>query len=170
MSKVKKTGQSHYEILFIAPNNYTEDEAKEINNRVKKMITDKEGSVTYEENWGKRKFAYKIKGFNHGYYCLYEFDLDGTRLIEIDTSLRLSNEILRHQIVRKKPVTDEQIKKAKKIEEKIEQKKIDEKKAEESKEKQKEDEKKTEAKEKDKLNLKDLDEKLESILDTNDLL
>jgi ribosomal protein S6 len=49
MSKLKKEGSSHYEMLYIVPNKYTEDEAKEIHKNTKKIITDEEGSITHEE-------------------------------------------------------------------------------------------------------------------------
>ena len=102
MSKVKKEGATHYEILYIVPNNFTEDEAKKIDGNVKKLIEDNGGKITYEEFWGKKKLAYPINHFNHGYYTLYEFDMDGINLVKLDKALKLSNEVLRHQIIVKK--------------------------------------------------------------------
>jgi ribosomal protein S6 len=52
--------------------------------RVKKIITDNGGKVTAEDNWGKRKLAYAIKGNEHAVYVFYAVELPArskTRLI-----------------------------------------------------------------------------------------
>ena len=160
MSKTKFSGQNHYELLFIIPNKFTEGEANSIVAKVKKSITEEEGAITFTEFWGKKRLAYPIKQNSYGYYSLLEFDLDGEKLARINKILRMSNDVIRFQIVRKKIKTAEQLEKEKKISEKIAVKNIaKEQKAEE----------KGRGKEK-KLDLKDLDEKLDDILDTKDLL
>lgn len=177
MAKVKSPDKTHYEILFIIPNKFTEDETKEIDKKVRKIITDNDGKITYSEDWGKKKLAYAIKRFNHGYYKLLEFDLWGKDLSQIDTSLRMLSEVLRHQIVKKARRTEEEIRKEKKKSEELAKNKKEEgkqPKVEEAKkgfdlvgepkvrEKEKPDKKKA--------TLKDLDKKLEDILKTDDLL
>jgi len=165
MSKTKASGANHYEILFIVPNKFTEDEAKKIIDNTKKVITDNEGKMTHEEYWGKKRLAYDIKHNSYGYYNLFEFDLEGENLAKIDTNLRLSTDILRHQIVKKKVKTEEDIKKEEEI-----KAKIDSKKAEEVKEEEKSKSTKKKEESKDKVDLKDLDQKLEGILNADDLI
>ena len=126
MSKTKKTGLEHYEMLYIIPNKFTEDEAVKINEKVKKIIKDKEGNITFSEEWGKKRLAYPIEHFNHGYYNLVEFDLDKEKFNLLDKALRMTNEVLRFQIIKKKVKTVEQIKKEEKIAEKIVAKKVKE--------------------------------------------
>lgn len=174
MAKVKSPEKTHYELLYIIPNKFTEDEAREIDKKVRKIITDNEGEVTYSEEWGKKKLAYLIKGFNHGYYNLLEFDLWGKDLKGVDTSLRMFSEVLRHQIVKGARRTEEEIKK-----EKEKSKELADKKKEETMPKESEkdfdligDAKARERKRssKKKATLKDLDKKLDDILKTDDLL
>lgn len=170
MSKVKKTGLSHYEMLFIVPNKYTEDEADKIVAKVRDIIKDNGGNITFSEDWGKKRLSYKIDDYNHGYYNLFEFDLEGNELEKIDRTLRMHNDILRHQIIKMAVKTSQQIEKEKKI-----AKKIADKVVKKEKEKEKEEEVKKEKdiikdKDKGKLELKDLDKKLDKILDTDDLL
>lgn len=170
MSKTKKVGLSHYELLFIVANNYTEAESLEIKQNVVNYL-EKEVSaqISYSEDWGKKKLAYEIQHHNHGYYFLIEFDLEGAKLAELNRHLRLSKEVLRHQIVKKKLRTLEEIKAEKLKQEKtIEKKEDKEKVAEPVKIEKKKDEKKEEQKPKD--NLKDLDQKLEGILSAKDLI
>lgn len=183
MSKVKKTENAHYELLFIIPNKFTEDEAKAIDEKVRKQIAAVGGEVTYTEDWGKKKFAYEIGNYNHGYYKLAEFDLEGVKLAELDNFLRLSNDVLRHQIVRiakrtaseieadkkkseelaaiKKRLKDGGAEKVEKAEEKTSGL-VTEEKPQQPAEERKSFKKKTD--------LKDLDQKLDDILDTKDLI
>ncbi|MFA4941170.1 MAG: 30S ribosomal protein S6 [Patescibacteria group bacterium] len=164
MSKTKFSGLGHYELLFIIPNKFTEGEATEIVEKIKKVIMEKEGNITFSEFWGKKKLSYPIKLNSFGYYSLIEFDLPGENLKKIDKTLRMSDEVIRHQIIKKKIKTAEEMEREKKISEKIAAKNIE-------KEQKTEDQKKEKEKNKDKkLELKDLDEKLDNILDTKDLL
>jgi len=186
MSKVKSNEKVHYELLFIIPNKFTEDEAKAIDEKVKKQIATIGGEVTYTEDWGKKKLAYAIDNYVYGYYKLAEFDLEGVKLAELDTFLRLSNDVLRHQAVRIAKRTPEQIKAdLKKSEELAAIKKRMKEGGSEKSEKSEKTEEKTaglvveEKKQepveerksyKKKTDLKDLDSKLDDILDTKDLI
>jgi small subunit ribosomal protein S6 len=182
MSKVKKTESTHYELLFIIPNKFTEDEAKAIDEKVKKQIASVGGEVTYVEDWGKKKLAYPIGGYNHGYYKLAEFDLAGAKLAELDNFLRLSNDVLRHQIIRIAKRTAEQIQAALKkseelaaIRKRAKEGGVEKKETAEEKTSGLVTEKKSEPVEerksfKKKADLKDLDSKLDDILDTKDLI
>ncbi|MEI6835230.1 MAG: 30S ribosomal protein S6 [Candidatus Falkowbacteria bacterium] len=167
MSKTKASGMSRYEIMFIVPNKFTEDEAKTIIGRVEKMIEGAEGKIAYSEYWGKKKLAYEIKHNVYGYYQLYQFDLNGKDLAKIDTDLRLSHEILRHQILKVTVKTPEELAKAKASREKLEAKKEEEA---AKKEEAARPTKKVVVKEENRAELKDLDEKLEGILNAKDLI
>lgn len=182
MSKVKSSEKLRYELLYIVPNKFTEDEAKAIDEKIKKQISAAEGEIVYTEDWGKKKLAYQIGSYNHGYYKLMEFDLFGNKLQELDTFLRLSNDVLRHQIVRMPKRTLEQIAADKKKSDDLAaaRKKLREgsgEKTEDAEEKtaglvteekaKPEEERKTVKK---KTDLKDLDSKLDDILDTKDLI
>ena len=162
MAKNKKNEIPHYELLYIVSNKHTEDELKPIIENVNKVITDNNGVVTYKEEWGKKKFAYPIEHLNYGYYNLIEFDAEGKEIENINKILRMSSEVLRHTIVAKVVRTEEEIK-AEKIKAKAIAKKA-------IKEKRKEKEEPIKEEPRAKVDLKDLDEKLDKILETDDLL
>lgn len=149
----------HYEILYILPMSYTEEEVKPINQNVADIIKANDGNITKEQNLDKQKFAYPIKGQSHGYYFLYEFNLTTDKLAGLNRALQLTKEILRFIIVKKQIKTDEQLKHEAKIQEKIAAKREKEK-TEEAKE-----EKIVKENAKPKINLEDLDKKLDEILD-----
>lgn len=159
MAKNKANTIPHYELLYIVSNKYSEDELKPITERVQKMITDQGGEITHTEDWGKRKFAYPINHFRHGYYILLEFDLTEGGLSEVNRNLQMDADILRHMAVAKQKRTAEEI--AKEKQEKAKPK-------EEPKEEKKEEKKETD-KEDEKVDMEQLDQKLDKILETDDL-
>lgn len=156
MAKVKSSEVPHYELLYLISNKYSENEVRPIKEKVEKLIVDNNGKITYQEDWGKKRLAYPIEHFNHGYYQLLEFDMPGVNLINLSTALRLSKEILRNQIVKKHIKTEQELKSEKEIAKKIAQKKTEAQKDAVS----------------DKAEIEDinLDEKLDKILETDNLL
>ncbi|MFH1745042.1 MAG: 30S ribosomal protein S6 [bacterium] len=173
MSKTKKSTIPHYELLYIIPNKYTEEELKPMIAKIHKMITDCGGEITFSEEWGNKKLAYTIKKFTNGYYNLVEFNLAGDKISKIDRDLRMSGEIIRHMIVSRVLRTEEEIQEGKRIEK--ERRDSEKMKAAQEKQEEKKVVKKVVKKEekeevKKKVDLKDLDEKLDKILESDDLL
>jgi len=159
MTKVKSSDIPHYELLYIVSNKYTEEELPPIMDKIREIIKEQGGNITFSEEWGKKRLAYSVEHFHHGYYTLIEFDVTGDKLAQINRSFRLMNEILRFQIVKKKVKTAVEIKEEREIAEKIA-----------AKQAQVEEKKKEKKKDKEKVDLKELDEKLDKILEADDLL
>jgi len=168
MSKTKAAGLTRYEIMFIVPNKYTEVEAKTIIGRVEKMIMDEGGQIVSGEYWGKKKMAYEIKHNSYGYYQLYQFDFPSTSLGKLNNDLRLSTEILRHQILKIKVKSEEQLAKEQAARDRLVTKEEEAKAAAAKSMKKPVLHKK---KNDDKAELKDLDKKLDGIIqNTKDLV
>lgn len=163
MAKNKKSGISHYELLYIVANKFTEDDLKGINNRVNKLLENTEGKITFKEDWGKKKFSFPIEHGKFGYYQFVEFDMPSEKIEKINTELRMSPEVLRHMIVNHAPKTAKQIEVEKRLEEKRLAKKA-------SKKAENKPTKKEAPKTKKKVDSKELDKKLDEILETDDLL
>lgn len=68
--------------------------------KVVKIITDNGGKVTAEDNWGKRKLAYPIKGHDHAVYVFYTVDLPGANLAKVEVTLNITDEVIRFLITR----------------------------------------------------------------------
>jgi len=109
MAKNKSSQLPRYELLYVVSNKFTSEETEPIAQKVEDLITASDGNIVYRENWGKRRMSYPIKGFQFGYYRLLEFDLPADKIQEINRYLRLSNDILRHQIIKRQPRTVEEI-------------------------------------------------------------
>lgn len=143
--------------------------------KVNVLITNNQGKITQSVSLGKKRLAYPIKGFRFGYYILVEFDMPGVNLIKVDHALRMTSEILRQQVVSKEVKTPEQIEQDRKIAEKIAARNVKEEKLAEEKVSARRvapvvTESSARVADKDKVDLKDLDEKLDKILETDNLL
>jgi small subunit ribosomal protein S6 len=119
--------------------------------KVSKIITDNKGKVNSEDNWGKRKLAYKIKGHEHAVYVFYVADIPAEGVRKIEASLNITDEVIRFLITKpdyKAIEKAEAFKAARKKRDRIDEKKADEEKAAANEEKEdKEDKEDKEAKE-----------------------
>ncbi len=89
-----------YELLYIIPASFTEEEAGTIEQKVSALIAKYGGSVEDMTRLGKLKFAYEIKGQRHGFYVLAHFNANRESLTKIDENLRITPEVLRHMVIR----------------------------------------------------------------------
>jgi small subunit ribosomal protein S6 len=68
--------------------------------RVTKIFTDNGGKVVATDNWGKRKLAYGIKGNEHAIYVFYTVELPGTGVQKVESTLNITDEVIRFLITR----------------------------------------------------------------------
>jgi small subunit ribosomal protein S6 len=68
--------------------------------RVNGLITDRGGLITKETAWGRKRLAYPIQDFREGLYQIVQFNLDPSHAATIDRQLRLTEDIIRHQVIR----------------------------------------------------------------------
>lgn len=103
----------HYELFYIIPGKYTEEETEAISQRVQEMVKKYGGEITMTDNLGNKRLAYDIKGVQNGSFMVIEFNAEPSGLKELDNALKLNPELTRHQITNKKQETKEEIEKAK---------------------------------------------------------
>jgi small subunit ribosomal protein S6 len=68
--------------------------------RVTKIVTDNGGKVVSNDNWGKRKLAYGIKGNEHAIYVFYTVELPGSSVAKVESTLNITDEVIRFLITR----------------------------------------------------------------------
>jgi small subunit ribosomal protein S6 len=68
--------------------------------RISQLVTTRGGEVIDVDRWGKRKLAYPIKRRSEGDYVITHFRLEPAQAAELEAGLRLSEEVLRHLLVR----------------------------------------------------------------------
>jgi small subunit ribosomal protein S6 len=86
---------NHYETVFIATPVLSENQMKEAVQKFKKVITDNEGDVVHEENWGLKKLAYPIQKKSTGFYYLIEFKGGGELIEKLELQFRRDERVIR---------------------------------------------------------------------------
>ena len=89
-----------YELVFIVQPELEEDGLNALVDRIQQVMIDNGGQVQKVEHMGRRKLAYAIDKRTEGYYVLIHSSLDGAAIGELERSLRLSEDVLRHLLVR----------------------------------------------------------------------
>jgi small subunit ribosomal protein S6 len=90
-----------YEILYIVRPDLEDDKVQDVVTRVNTLIQRSGGSADQTSLWGKRKLAYEVKHQKEGSYVLQDFKVDPGRVPELEAALKITEEVLRHLIVRK---------------------------------------------------------------------
>ncbi len=89
-----------YELIVIISPEIPEEEVPTNIDKIGEFITSKGGSITQVDRWGKRRLAYPISHFKEGNYVLTKFKIEPAMTAELEASLRISEKILRHMLVR----------------------------------------------------------------------
>jgi small subunit ribosomal protein S6 len=97
-----------YELVTIFTPETLDDAVPESTERVHKLILNKGGAIGRIQRWGKRRLSYPINHHTEGHYVLTNFEMEPTEMSTLDSELQVSEEILRHMIVR----VDEEVLKA----------------------------------------------------------
>lgn len=86
---------NQYETVFIATPVLSESQMKEAVEKFKKIITDGNGEIVYEEDWGLKKLAYPIQKKSTGFYHLIEFRAEPDLIAKLEIEYRRDERILR---------------------------------------------------------------------------
>lgn len=68
--------------------------------RVEKIFTDNGGVIKNTDNWGKRKLAYPIKKSEYAVYVFYTVEFPTASVRKVETTLNITDEVLRFLITR----------------------------------------------------------------------
>ncbi|BDG61848.1 30S ribosomal protein S6 [Caldinitratiruptor microaerophilus] len=89
-----------YELMMVVRPDLEEEATKAVVEKAKGIITTGGGVVEKEDLWGKRRLAYEIRNFRDGYYAVLNFRAGTEVPKELDRVLRITDEVIRHIIVR----------------------------------------------------------------------
>ena len=97
---IEDTRLQDYELIYIINPDVAEDALEAQVNGISQSITSREGVIASVDRWGKRKLAYPLKHYLEGNYVLTKFKISPSRLKEIESNLKISEEVLRHLLVK----------------------------------------------------------------------
>lgn len=89
-----------YELMFIVRGDAEQDRVNEITERITSDIKTAGGQVNSADPWGRRRLAYPINKQRDGQYVLVRAQIPAAHLDELDRTLKLMEDVLRHMVVK----------------------------------------------------------------------
>ncbi|MCR4996042.1 MAG: 30S ribosomal protein S6 [Butyrivibrio sp.] len=90
---------NNYELALVL-NAKIEDDARTATlDKVKDLITRFGGNIKDVDEWGKKKLAYEIQKMSEGFYYFIHFDAEPTAPAEIESRVRIMDNVLRYLCV-----------------------------------------------------------------------
>ena len=92
-----------YELGFILNPEVSEEQTGAILERIERIVKNHDGRVVKVNQWGRRRLAYPIEHHRDGYYVFIDKILSPETVIELDRTLKVSEEVMRHLVKRRDP-------------------------------------------------------------------
>ena len=92
-----------YEVMIIFEADLDEAKIREAVERFTQLVKSNGGEPGSTNFWGKRRFAYRLKKRWEGFYVVMQAMAEPAAMAELDRTLTLTDEILRHKVLRIPP-------------------------------------------------------------------
>lgn len=89
-----------YELMTIHRPELSEEDVRSLITGVESFLDSSGAKVSNTDHWGKRRFAYEIDHITEGFYTVLTFDAGTDAVKELDRTLGLSDDVIRHKIFR----------------------------------------------------------------------
>ena len=89
-----------YELVYIVSPTISDEELPNVLRKISEYVTKVGGSVGDVTQWGRKKLSYPIKKSVEGNYVLARIELKPTATKELESTLKMSNEVIRHLLIR----------------------------------------------------------------------
>ncbi len=89
-----------YELMLVLRPDTADDRVQQILDRTTRGIAEGGGQIVKVSPWGRRRLAYPISGYREGSYFIVVFDAPSEAIDELERSLNITEEIMRHLVTR----------------------------------------------------------------------
>jgi small subunit ribosomal protein S6 len=89
-----------YELMLVLRPDTPDDQVQAIIDRATRSVTGAEGQIVKVSPWGRRRLAYPIGQHREGSYFIVLFDAPPSAVLELETGLNISEEVMRHLVTR----------------------------------------------------------------------
>lgn len=89
-----------YELAVVLSAKLEDDDRTAALDKVKALIERFGGKITNVDDWGKKKLAYEIQKMTEGFYYFIQFDAESAAPAEIESRIRIMDNVIRYLIVR----------------------------------------------------------------------
>ncbi len=100
LPKVEDKQPQNYELILIISTESGDEALNATIDKVSRFITERGGTISTMDQWGKRRLAYPIHHFMEGNYVLTQFTMKPVFGKELESSLQVSEEVLRHLLIK----------------------------------------------------------------------
>lgn len=89
-----------YELILLVSPQVADEQVGAVTEKFTGFVTNKGGTVTTVNPWGRRRLAYHIKDFQEATYVQANFTLDSKAATELTNQLNISEEVIRYLLTR----------------------------------------------------------------------
>jgi len=89
-----------YEVMVIFDADLEEEAVRSAVDRATQLLQSRGSELGYVDFWGKRRFAYRLKHRWEGYYVVFQAKAEPSTMDELNRTLSLADEVLRHKVLR----------------------------------------------------------------------
>lgn len=89
-----------YELTVVVSAKIEDEERAAAVEKCKALIERFGGKVTNVDEWGKKKLAYDVQKMKEAFYYFIQFDADSTVPFEIESRVRIMDNVIRYLCVR----------------------------------------------------------------------
>jgi small subunit ribosomal protein S6 len=89
-----------YETTYIIDSTLADEDQTALIDRFQRLVAEQGGTVDGVDKWERRRLAYEVKGKREGIYVVMNFTGPSTAEAELQRVLRLTDNVLRHIVVR----------------------------------------------------------------------
>jgi len=89
-----------YELMLVLRPDVPDDRSQAVIDRVTRQLVAGGGQIVKVAPWGRRRLAYPIDRHREGSYHIVLFDAPGDAIAELERSLLITEEVLRHLATR----------------------------------------------------------------------
>ena len=89
-----------YELMLVLRPDVADDRAQAVIDRTTRQISATGGQIVKVAPWGRRRLAYQIDRFREGSYHIILFESPAEAIVEMERSLLITEEVLRHLVTR----------------------------------------------------------------------
>ena len=89
-----------YELAVVVSARIEDEERAAVVDRCKALVERFGGVITEVDDWGKKRLAYEVRKMKEAFYYFIRFDAESTAPIEIESRIRIMDNVIRYLIVR----------------------------------------------------------------------
>ena len=89
-----------YELCVVVTTKIEDEERAQVIDKCKALVERFGGTITEVDEWGKKRLAYEIQKMKEAFYYFIRFDAETTAPAEIESRVRIMDNVIRFLCVR----------------------------------------------------------------------